>query len=87
MFSDQVKKCYDMLTWLIYSSFLFVTFVCVCVCVSVLFCLCHPLYTSVASELAAFWLSLCTLGDVVVSHSLTLSTSQLDPLPCVQIPP
>lgn len=38
------------LVWFICSSFLFVTFVCLCV----LFGLCHRLYTSVTSELAAF---------------------------------
>lgn len=41
---------YYKLVWLICSSFLFVTFMCLCV----FFGLCHCLYTSVASELAAF---------------------------------
>lgn len=45
MFSDQVKKCYDMLTWLIYSSFLFVTFVCVCVCACLFYFVYATLFT------------------------------------------
>lgn len=46
MYSDSYYK----LAWLITSSFLFVTFMCLCV----FFGLCQRLYTSMASELAAF---------------------------------
>lgn len=77
MSSDSYYK----LAWLICSSFL-VTYVCVfsLVCATVS----TPLWS--LSWLLS-WLTLCTLGDDVVLHSLTLSISLLDPVPRVQIPP
>lgn len=73
---------YYMLVWLICSSFLFVAFLCLCVFFGLVSAPLWPLSWLLS------WLSLCTLGDNVVLHSLTLSSTSrpLNPVPSVQIP-